>query len=171
VKDFLEEKMTKISKIILILGILIGIVGIVLVYLKNKQKPLDYEYNMKTSSIDKNSGKVLDVSPSISSKYLGTLQFKTKPNSKNMAQALLCVEQYKNVEKVDLYMPDMGHGSQPPTVNQASLPSNLQSQASEGIGFGCLSLENMQLFMSGLWQVRLFYKDGTVGLFDFQILE
>lgn len=163
--------MTKISKIILILGILIGIIGAVLVYLKNKEKPLNFEYSMKTSTYNKNAGKVLDVNPSIPPKYLGTLQFKTKPNSKNMASALICVEQYKNIEKVDLYMPDMGHGSQPPTVVAGQVPANLQSQASEGIGFGCLTLDNMQLFMTGLWQVRVFYFDGSVGLFDFQIGE
>ena len=163
--------MSKISKILTVLGVIALIIISIFKFIKRQEKPVDFEYSMITSDYDKESGKVSQVEPSNSSKYLGLLQFKSKPDSKNMASALICAEQVAKIDKVDLYMPDMGHGSQPPTVAKGEIPSNLQSHASEGIGFGCLNIGSMQLFMPGSWQVRLFYNDGKVGLFNIEIKE
>ncbi|APJ03529.1 hypothetical protein [Silvanigrella aquatica] len=161
--------MSKFPKIILIFGIFVLIIGAIFISIKKQEKPVDFEYSMKTGDYDKATGKVTHQDSVDPSKYLGMLQFNAKPDSKNMATALVCAEQVAKIEKVDLYMPDMGHGSQPPTVAKGNIPSNLQSQAGSGIGFGCLNISNMQLFMPGLWQVRLFYSDGKVGLFNVEI--
>lgn len=163
--------MSKILKTITVLGVFVLIILSIFKFIKRQEKAINFEYSMTTSNYDKKTGNVLQEDALNPSKYLGLLQFKSKPDSKNMASALICAEQVAKIEKVDLYMPDMGHGSQPPTVSAGKIPSNLQSHASEGIGFGCLNIENMQLFMPGSWQVRLFYSDRKVGLFQVEIKE
>ena len=162
--------MSKISKIILIFGIVVAMVGGILLLIKSKNSSSHFEYTMATVTYDKKSGTVNPSSEKAThSKYLGMLVFMAQPDSKIMATALACVEEVANVEKVDLYMPDMGHGSQLPTVSLAEVPKNLKILASAGIGFGCLNIGSMQLFMAGLWQVRLFYKNGYVGLFNVEV--
>lgn len=89
-------------------------------------------------------------------------------NSKMMATGVLCVEDANQVTKVDLFMPDMGHGSQPPKVTPTSLPEELSGDG-RGPHFGCLKVESMQLFMPGLWQMRVFYQSGAVGLFNLDV--
>ena len=163
--------MSKIAKILTVLGVFVLLLISIYKFINRQEKPVDFEYSMITANFDKVSGKVSQEDSSNQAKYLGLLQFKSKPDSKNMASALVCAEQASNIDKVDLYMPDMGHGSQPPTVSKGDIPSNLKSHASEGIGFGCINIGSMQLFMPGIWQVRLFYHDGKVGLFNIDIKE
>lgn len=152
-----------------VLGMIVLIVGVILIFIKNKEKPLSFEYSMETADYDKVTGKVSQVDRESPSKYIGMLQFVTKPNSKDMAAALVCAEQIAKVEKVDLYMSDMGHGSQPPILSKGNIPANLKNHSSSEIGFGCLNITSMQLFMPGNWQVRLFYNDGKVGLFHIDV--
>ncbi len=163
--------MTKITKILFIPGIIIAIIGVIVVYLKNNEKTPVAEIVMKMATYDKSSGKILDLDTKQNSRYFGRLQFYTKPNSKNMSESLVCVQQAQAVDKIDLYMPDMGHGSQPPTIHSVDIPRNMMSKSSSEIHLGCFKLENMQLFMTGDWQVRVFYNDGYLGIFDIQIME
>jgi hypothetical protein len=90
-------------------------------------------------------------------------------NSQDMANGLLCIENANNLEKVDLFMPDMGHGSEPPKVTPANVPSELSHYRKTTAHFGCFAVESMQLFMPGTWQVRAFYKDGVVGIFTLDL--
>lgn len=89
-------------------------------------------------------------------------------SSKVMATGVLCLEDANQVNKVDLFMPDMGHGSQPPKVTPTSLPTELSGEG-KGARFGCLKVEGMQLFMPGLWQVRVFYQSGASGFFNLDV--
>ncbi len=163
--------MPKISKILFIFGVIVSIIGFIILYFKNNEKIPVTEIIMKMATYDKNSGKVLELESNQNTKYFGRLQFFTKPNSKNMSESLVCVQQAKIVDKIDLYMPDMGHGSQPPTIHSVDIPKNIMTKASSEIYLGCFKLENMQLFMTGAWQVRVFYHDGYLGVFDIQITE
>jgi hypothetical protein len=164
----LEEKMLKILTIIVVI-LLISLS--LYIFIKRQDNSIDIEYSMITADFDKMTGKVTQNDSSNKLNYLGMLQFKSMPNSKNMASAIVCAEQVSNIDKVDLYMPDMGHGSQPPIVLNGDIPSKLKSRASEEIGFGCLNLSGLQLFMPGNWQLRVFYQNGKVGLFNINISE
>lgn len=163
--------MLKFNRLIIFLGIIVLIIGAILVFYLNNKKSLEFNYSMLTKLYDEKTGEVIMDTEKLPNHYFGLLQFKTKPNTKDMAQAIVCAEDISNVNKVDLYMPEMGHGSQPPMVANDSVPTNLREHVSKRNGFGCLKIENMQLFMPGLWQVRIFYKNGTVGLFHLDILE
>jgi hypothetical protein len=68
-------------------------------------------------------------------------------------------------------MPDMGHGAQPPIVKHGVIPSNLKHHTTDGMELNCMNVVNMQLFMPGLWQIRLFYNNGKVGLFNVELSE
>ncbi|BBH52901.1 hypothetical protein [Fluviispira sanaruensis] len=174
--------MAKITKILLIVGLLVGAFAVVLL---NRKKDTEVkseksnELSMTTKIYDKATGKV-DEAPSHSPEsYFGSLSFiGSEPNSKDMAQAILCVDQVADIEKIDLYMPDMGHGTQPPVVNKHEdisvafkdkISAALKEKAAANPYFGCIHISAMQLYMPGLWQVRVFYKNDTVGLFDFNI--
>ena len=103
-------------------------------------------------------------------KLFGTLIITSGvPNSQDMANGLLCLENAKNLEKVDLFMPDMGHGSEPPKVTPIGVPEEFSKYNKTGSNFGCYSVESMQLFMPGSWQVRVFYKDGIIGIFSINL--
>ncbi|MES2615125.1 MAG: hypothetical protein V4591_06910 [Bdellovibrionota bacterium] len=91
------------------------------------------------------------------------------PNSQNMANGVLCLENANNLDKVDLFMPDMGHGSEPPKVTPTDAPKELLNYQKTVPHFGCYLVESMQLFMPGVWQVRAFYKDGTSGIFTLDL--
>ena len=95
------------------------------------------------------------------------------PDSQNMANGFLCLEQASQLEKVDLYMPDMGHGSEPPKVTQISVPAQFAKYNSSIANLGCYSIESMQIFMPGTWQVRIFNKgkEGAVGIFTLNLLK
>jgi len=104
------------------------------------------------------------------SKLFGTLIITSgTPNSQDMANGFLCLDNGKNIEKVDLYMPAMGHGSEPPKVTPAAIPKEFAKYDKEGSNFACYSIESMQLFMPGSWQVRAFYKDGIMGIFSIDL--
>jgi hypothetical protein len=163
--------MSKISKFMFILGVLVLVLGIVLVYIKNKEKPVHFEYYMKSASYDKKTGKIFLNDENSHEELLGLLQFVKKPNSKDMASALVCAEHAANISKIDLYMPDMGHGAQPPIVKHGAIPSNLKHHTTDGMELNCMNVVNMQLFMPGLWQIRLFYNNGKVGLFNVELSE
>ena len=163
--------MSKFTKMSLLLGIIVAFIALVLLYLKKTEaKPL-IEIPMHLSAYDKRTGNIENLSANKASKAFGVLQFFSKPNSKNMSQSILCVQDHQIVDKIDLYMPDMGHGSQPPTIEKIEMPSNIRSKASSEIQLGCFKLDNMQLFMTGDWQIRVFYQNGNLGLFDLKIIE
>ena len=67
---------------------------------------------MKMATYDKNSEKVLELTPNQNTKYFGWIAVFTNQILK-YEESLVCVQQAKIVDKIDLYMPDMGHGSQP----------------------------------------------------------
>ncbi|WGL59568.1 hypothetical protein QEJ31_13640 [Pigmentibacter sp. JX0631] len=163
--------MSNFTKIFLLLGIIVAVIALVLLFFKKGEtKPL-IEISMHLATYDKKSGNVENLSPNHNQKAFGILQFFSKPNSKNMSQSILCVQDHQIVDKIDLYMPDMGHGSQPPTIEKTDIPSNIRSKASSEIQLGCFKLDNMQLFMTGDWQIRVFYQNGNLGLFDLKIIE
>lgn len=91
------------------------------------------------------------------------------PNSQEMVNGIVCLENAPNLDKVDLYMPDMGHGSEPPKVTAVHTPDELLKYQKEVPHFGCYLVESMQLFMPGTWQVRIFYKNGATGLFTIDL--
>ena len=74
-----------------------------------------------------------------------------------------------NLSKVDLYMPNMGHGSEPPKVTTHDVPQELSQFSKKTNGFGCYLVDSMQLFMPGKWQVRAFYKNGDEGIFNLEV--
>lgn len=97
----------------------------------------------------------------------GTLFFPDHPpTTATKATAQLCLEQASLFEKADLYMPDMGHGSEPLGVQRIDPPPALASLASGYADFGCYTVTNMAFFMPGTWHVRVFYKDGVAGFFS-----
>ncbi len=151
------------SKLFYVIFALI-LVAIIILYKKNffhKEKN-EVAYFMDTTSEQKNSAQ--------QTKLFGTLIMTSGlPNSENMASGLLCVENSKNLEKVDLYMPDMGHGSEPPILTSTHTPNNFLEYSKTKSHFGCYSITSMQLFMPGLWQVRVFYKDGVTGIFSIKL--
>ena len=104
------------------------------------------------------------------SKLFGNLEITSGMlDSRAMANSILCIENSDNFSKLDLFMPDMGHGSAPPKVTEISIPSDFIQKAKTVSQLGCFSVEGMQLFMPGLWQVRVFYKDDTIGLFNLNL--
>jgi hypothetical protein len=119
--------------------------------------------NLAGNSAQKNE------SPTQIKRYGSLVILSGEPNSQNMANALLCVENSNDIDKVDLFMPDMGHGSEPPKVTSALVPKEFSKQLNTIPNFGCYSVESMQLFMPGTWQVRAFYKDGVVGIFTLML--
>ena len=163
--------MSNFTKISLLLGIIVAVIALVLLYLKKGEtKPL-IEIPMHLSTYDKKTGNIENLSTNQNLKVFGVLQFFSRPNSKNMSQSILCVQDHQIVDKIDLYMPDMGHGSQPPTTEKIEIPGKIRSKASTEIQLGCFKLDNMQLFMTGDWQIRVFYQNGNLGLFDLKIIE
>ncbi len=88
------------------------------------------------------------------------------PTSLDMVNGVLCLENSSHLDKVEIYMPDMGHGGEPPKVTATNIPKELVKYKQSIADFGCYSIESMQLFMPGLWQVRPFYKDGAMGVFN-----
>ncbi len=89
--------------------------------------------------------------------------------SRDMANGVLCLERAADVEKIDLFMPDMGHGSEPPVVSQVSVPKELINYGLNMPNYGCFSIKKMQLFMPGLWQLRVIFKDKNLGIFNINI--
>lgn len=88
-------------------------------------------------------------------------------NSTTLLQGVLCVTHASEVSNVDLFMPDMGHGSSPPVLSKFDLvPAPLNIDSQDKPDYGCFQLSKMEMFMPGLWQVRVFYKNGETGLFD-----
>lgn len=163
--------MTKMTKIMFVFGLIVAVTGVIIIFSKKNEIPPALEIAMKVAAYDKQSGKTLELQPNQSGISYGIVQFVTQPNSKNMSTALLCVQQSKLVDKVDLYMPDMGHGSQPPTIQSIEIPANIKTKAPNGNDLGCFKVENMQLFMTGPWQMRVFYQNGILGYFDISIAE
>lgn len=83
-------------------------------------------------------------------------------NSSEEGHALLIVKQGQNAAdingqfKIFLWMPDMGHGSSPITINK--------------IGTGLYDLGQIYFIMDGLWQLRIQLLNGSTVL-DEQIFE
>jgi hypothetical protein len=103
-------------------------------------------------------------------KLFGTLIITSgAPNSHDMANGIVCMENVNSLDKVDLFMPDMGHGSEPPKVTSIATPHEFLKFNQSVPNFGCVSVDSMQLFMPGTWQVRVFYKDGTIGIFSLDL--
>lgn len=121
--------------------------------------------NMPTNTRDNNKSVIVN-----SKKIFGNLIITNGvPSSQDMASGVLCIENSSNLEKVDLYMPDMGHGSEPPKVTSIKIPIDFVNYSKSVPNFGCYSVESMQLFMPGIWQVRVFYKDGNTGIFTIEL--
>ena len=99
---------------------------------------------------------------------LGVLGIKNENlSSKEPLNGVLCVSEAESVKTIDLYMPDMGHGAAPPKTNKTSRPAELvKNDLDQDKSVGCFELTGMQMFMSGLWQVRVFYNNGVIGLVD-----
>lgn len=91
----------------------------------------------------------------------------TELNSQTLLQGVLCVNHSSDVIKVDLFMPDMGHGSSPPVLSKMNnTPSMLDFENAKKFDYACFHISKMEMFMPGLWQVRVFYKSGDIGVFD-----
>ncbi len=90
----------------------------------------------------------------------------TELTSQTLLSGTLCVGEASKISKIDLYMPDMGHGSSPPVVSKtAKVPSKLKAYSTK-TDYGCYNISKMEMFMPGLWQVRVFYENGNSGTFD-----
>lgn len=166
--------MNKQPKYLIFLSLILVIASSVYYVQNNRSKNASsFQNEMQTFIFNKENQKVEAPSPPSSTVHMGQLIFiNGAPKSTSMAEALLCSDHSSSIEKVDLYMPDMGHGSQPPTVApEKNIPKELQFALSQDSTFACLSIKNMQLFMPGLWQVRAFYNDGTVGVFNVNLKE
>lgn len=101
----------------------------------------------------------------------GKLVLTAKPTSKDMVSGTLCLDGISKVKKIDLFMPDMGHGSAPPTVSETDVPEEFFLQKQGKTDFGCVLVERMELFMPGLWQVRVFSDSNEMGHFDVNLSE
>lgn len=165
--------MTKTTKLIITMGSIVSVIGLILLFNKQTAIKETKNYLMINKIFDKNNEEIDEKSVQSPENYFGQLTFiGGEPNSKDLAQAIMCADQVNEIEKVDLYMPDMGHGSQPPQVSPYNeVPEELATKAKENPFFGCIHISQMQLYMPGLWQVRVFYKDGTVGLFSLNLAE
>lgn len=102
------------------------------------------------------------------SENVGMLGIQSKElNSQTLLQGVLCVGQASEVVKVDLFMPDMGHGSSPPVLSKTKeLPPALNVDSPNKVDYGCFNISKMEMFMPGLWQVRVFYKTAKPGIFN-----
>lgn len=131
----------------------------------------EIHYMMATTLVSKEGKPLASVNPKDPLlKREGHLMIESEvPNSQNMAKGVMCVQNSSQLDKVDLYMPDMGHGSQPPVVKKADVPSQYKEIGKSLPDFGCFQLESMQFFMSGHWQVRVFFKDQMMGYFDVKV--
>jgi len=132
------------------------IIGIVYISQRNKHASdtkMYFSYNMQG---DRNLGKLGIQSPEI--------------NAQTMLTGTLCVANPEDVSKIDLYMPDMGHGSAPPLVSKSNLiPKSLRKEFKTKEDYGCFKLSKMEMFMPGLWQVRVFYQNGENGYFEINL--
>lgn len=149
--------MKKSQKILGSIVLFTVIAGAFATYFYKNKKSAVYTYSMKTVPEQK------------SEPLFGTLLLTALPTSKNMSFGTLCLDHVQNVKKVDLFMPDMGHGSAPPIVSQTKIPDQLSDKEKGNTDFGCLKIDSMQLFMPGLWQVRVFDDHGVVGIFDLDL--
>ena len=75
--------------------------------------------------------------------------------------------------QIDICEQLQGHGSEPPKVTQISVPAQFAKYKSSIANLGCYSIESMQIFMPGTWQVRIFNKgkEGAVGIFTLNLLK
>ena len=67
--------------------------------------------------------------------------------TKGVYHGSLCTAQADQVSQVKLWMPDMGHGSSPTTLEMA--------------GDSCLRVKKINFMMPGLWELRIQFKDGS----------
>ncbi len=156
------------KKIFLLLGILVFILGAVFLLLKKQDS---FRYNMKTFFYDENTLAVLKTLPSSQQKmppdYTGTLKLTAKPQSQIMSSGILCLEHAAEIKKIDLYMPQMGHGSTPPVVTPQKDSHDTTNPSSQK----CFELSSLQFFMPGVWQVRVFYEKNILGIFELSLEE
>lgn len=92
--------------------------------------------------------------------------------SDTLMTGILCVTHATDVVKVDLFMPDMGHGSSPPVVKKSDqIPKELEMGHLNSLDYGCFNISKIEMFMPGLWQVRVFYKSYEEAIFAVDIKE
>lgn len=159
------------SKLFFIILIVVIIVS-VLIYKKYHSNKADNEvaYLMLTTNGQNSPANNATKNNATPKKLFGTMiLISGKANSQDMANGIVCLENAKDLDKVDLFMPDMGHGSEPPKVTPINVPNEFSKYNKTISNFGCYSVESMQLFMPGFWQVRIFYKDGTMGIFGLNL--
>jgi hypothetical protein len=141
------------TKMIVGIGAIVALLASILLFFKNKKENERFLYIMEPAPL------------------YGVLHI-TSPvlTSRQMLEGILCVENVSDVSKIDLFMPDMGHGSQPPVVARSyGIPSEFLAGSQGKKDFGCYKVSQMQLYMSGLWQVRVLYKNKTMGTFSVQL--
>lgn len=147
------------SKKLVVIGIFVFLFLVSLVILLfKKEADNPYTYQMQSSQQEKEV-------------VFGKLILAANPISKDMASGTLCLDGISKVKKVDLFMPDMGHGSAPPMVSVMDTPKSFFIEKQGKKDFGCLKIERMELFMPGLWQVRVFSDVGQMGYFDLNLAE
>lgn len=134
----------------LILGAALFMTAYYVFYRKHggSEKPMEFTFNMESGE--------------------GRLGIQSKEiTSQTLMQGVVCVNNAENVSKIDLFMPDMGHGSSPPVLSKSTvIPKTLSIESQQATDFGCFNISKMEMFMPGLWQVRVFYKSGELAYFN-----
>jgi hypothetical protein len=91
-------------------------------------------------------------------------------SSDTLMLGVLCVSHASDVSKVDLFMPDMGHGSSPPVVVKLDhVPEVLNILPINHSDYGCFKISKIEMFMPGVWQVRVFYKSYMESVFTIDV--
>lgn len=94
----------------------------------------------------------------------------TEISSETLMYGFICVNYASDVSKVDLFMPDMGHGSSPPVVSKLDeIPKGFKIPSTQASDYGCFNISKIEMFMPGIWQVRVFYKSHSEGIFTVDV--
>ena len=90
-----------------------------------------------------------DSKPSTKQLKKCSIKFLSTPILVGFTSARICGADSKNIKKINLFMPEMHHGSSIPTITKDESSPD------------CLKINNMDFFMEGHWNVRIFYKNGS----------
>jgi hypothetical protein len=81
--------------------------------------------------------------------------FDQKVAGRGVYLASLCATPAQEITQVKLWMPDMGHGSSPTTLELAN--------------GGCTRVSKVNFMMPGLWEIHLIYRDGSMALTSIEV--
>ena len=150
----------KISQTILLLMLCGSVIALFPFFFKTQAPRLTYA--MHNMSPPKNQNILINTPKTLENlNYKGFLRLDQPLKSSQMAKGDLCLDHVSASQflSLDLYMPSMFHGSTPPKIIPKTTPSHDPTLT-------CWDLFDLSFFMPGDWQVRVFYKDGSIFAFD-----